>query len=123
MPETSLSGRRVLIVEDEYLVADGLRQMLEDAGATVLGPAPSAGKAMQLIAAEPVIDGAVLDINLGGETSFGAADKLSERGVPFLFTTGYAQLNLPERYQHVRHCQKPISSGELTRVLAQEMFG
>lgn len=62
-----LTGRRVLVVEDDYTIADVLCRHLEGAGADVLGPVPDVAGALELLAAEDALDGAVLDVNLGGE--------------------------------------------------------
>ncbi|MGU3362955.1 response regulator [Methylobacterium sp. M6A4_1b] len=88
MPEGHLSGRRVLVVEDEYFLADELDQALEEAGATVLGPAPSVRAALDLLESGPAPDVATVDVNLGGEMAYPVAEALLARGVPFLFTTG-----------------------------------
>lgn len=103
-----LRGLRVLVVEDEYLLAIDMRAALEDIGALVLGPVGHLDDAIELINAEPHIDGAVLDVNLGGDEVFDAADLLSRRGVPFLFTTGYDASSIPLRYGEVARCEKPL---------------
>ena len=91
-PAAKLSGKRVLVVEDEALVSMLVEDLLRDAGATVLGPAPSVGDALRLVeaaAADGGISAAVLDINLGGRHVRPVADRLAALGVPFLFATGY----------------------------------
>jgi len=108
MSDRTLADCRILVVEDEFLLADDLQDELERAGAIVLGPIPDLGRTLALLAGEAQLDGAVLDINLGGETSYPAADELLRRKVPFLFATGYDRLAIPERYQHIVQCQKPI---------------
>ncbi|MCC2976651.1 response regulator [Sphingomonas sp. PL-96] len=89
MPEATLRGCRVLVVEDEYMLADELQMELSDAEVIVLGPIGTLEDALDLIRSEPHIDGAILDVNLRGEMASPAADLLIERGVPFVFTTGY----------------------------------
>jgi DNA-binding response OmpR family regulator len=89
---TKLTGRRVLVVEDEALVSMLIEDELRDAGATVLGPALCVNDAVRLIEAATAdggISAAVLDINLDGRHVEPVADKLAALGVPFLFATGY----------------------------------
>jgi DNA-binding response OmpR family regulator len=119
MSEGLLDGYRIMIAEDEYLIAEDLRQALEDEGASVLGPAASVDAAVALIAAGSAIDAAVLDLNLGGEMSFPAADLLAEQGVPFLFTTGYELSALPPRFGQVKRCEKPFDYAEVARGLRE----
>jgi DNA-binding NarL/FixJ family response regulator len=109
MPDQTLLGRRILVVEDDYMLADELDEALQGAGAIVLGPAQDPDSAMALLAAEPEIDAAVVDINLGDGPSYVVADELLRRGVPFAFTTGYDHDALPDRYQHLPRCTKPTS--------------
>ena len=108
MPDHTLVDCHILVVEDEYMLADEIRDVLEEAGAIVLGPAPDVEGALALLASERRIDGAVLDVNLGGEPSYQVADELLRREVPLLFTTGYDPLGMPERYHEVPRCEKPI---------------
>ncbi len=89
-----LKGKRVLVVEDEALVSMLVEDELRDAGATIVGPAPSVGDALRLIegaASDGGISAAVLDINLNGEKASPVADRLAALGVPFLFATGYGE--------------------------------
>lgn len=117
MSEESLRGCRVLIVEDEYLIADDLRNALTGAGAEVLGPIGSVEGATDFIAGEPRIDAAILDVNLRGEMVFPVADALRERGVPFAFATGYDQWALPDRFADAPRYEKPFNVERITAVL------
>jgi CheY-like chemotaxis protein len=83
-----LGGRKVLVVEDEPLVAMMVEDMLMELGCTVVGPAMQLAEGLRLAEAAD-FDAAVLDINLNGARSFPIADLLKERGIPFLFATGY----------------------------------
>ncbi|WP_114946398.1 response regulator [Microvirga calopogonii] len=114
-----LRGRRILVVEDEYLMAEDLQFDLERAGAQVIGPVASVADALKMIAAEGNLDGAILDVNLRGEKAFPVADALRERGVPFVLATGYELWALPEAYKDVPRCDKPVD----LRYLARGLFG
>jgi len=90
----SLRDKRVLVVEDEALVAMLVEDGLLEAGASVLGPAASVGEALRLIDAvmqDGGLSAAVLDLNLGGEAVTPVADRLAAIGVPFVFATGYSE--------------------------------
>ena len=121
MADAMLKGQRVLVAEDEYMLADDLRQALEDAGAVVLGPVPLLREVLALIGEHAQIDAAVLDVNLCGEMVWPAADLLSERGVPFLLTTGYERSSIPGRHAHVTRCEKPAAPMEIARAVAREL--
>lgn len=108
----------ILIVEDEYMLAQDLRNQLEDVGAVVLGPEPSVGRAMARLEREPRIDAAILDVNLGGEKVFPVADALIERHVPLLFTTGYQEDVVKSRFPDAITCDKPYQSRNLLDALA-----
>lgn len=119
MTELSLRNCRILVVEDEYMLADELCTELGDAGAIVLGPAGTVKDALDLILKLPHIDGAVLDVSLRGEMAFPAADRLAERNVPFVFTTGYDGSAIPPRFQHVVRCEKPAEISKITQAIGQ----
>lgn len=119
MPDYTLRHCRVLIVEDEYLLADELELELADAGAIVLGPVGTIEDALALIGAEPDMDGAILDANLRGEMVFPAADLLLERGTPFVFTTGYDASVFPSRFAHIVRCEKPINMKRVTQAIGR----
>jgi len=116
-PQPSLTGRRVLIVEDEYFLADDLGRALAQLGAEVLGPVPTRDEALDLLATAEPIDLAVLDINLEDEAVFPVADFLIAQGVPFLFATGYSRAQVPARYQHVPRWEKPFDPQTLAEAL------
>ena len=116
-----LQGRRILVVEDEYMVAEDLRQGLEALGAEVLGPVPSVAQAMALLDGPAVPDAALLDVNLGGEMVFPVAEALQDRSIPFMFATGYDRCSMPAGYAGVPHCEKPFDAGAcLTTLFGQE---
>jgi DNA-binding NtrC family response regulator len=112
------SGRRVLLVEDEMIVAWLLEDMLADLSCAVVGPAASVDQALAMIDTE-AIDVAVLDVNLNGQMSYPVADALAARGVPFAFSTGYQKDRLVERYRTVPALQKPFHLSELEDMLAR----
>ncbi|WP_082622070.1 response regulator [Bordetella sp. N] len=114
-----LEGRRILVVEDDYLVALTVVELLEDVGAEVIGPVSTADEAVALVTAGATpIDAAILDVNLDGETSFPVADALAERDVFFVFATGYSGSVLGEPYRHYPRCQKPFEPEHLFHTLA-----
>jgi ActR/RegA family two-component response regulator len=107
-PTCDFTGRRVLVVEDEYFIATDLVQALEDRGAQVLGPAASVADALKLMENAGPIDGAVIDINLHGEWAFPIAQALTNRHVRFVFATGYDAQVIPQPFQNILRCEKPI---------------
>jgi CheY-like chemotaxis protein len=112
------SGRRVLVVENEMIVAWLLEDMLADLGCAVVGPAARVNQALAMIDAE-AIDVAVLDINLNGQMSYSLADALAARGVPFVFSTGYDKDSLLDGYRTFPVLQKPFHRSELGDTLAK----
>ena len=118
MTDKGLHRCRILVVEDEYLLADELAIELNDEGATVLGPVPNIERALALLEGDASPHGAILDVNLGDEPVFRLADVLAERGVPMVFTTGYDRSAFPERFAHVPRCEKPINIGRITATLS-----
>lgn len=115
----TLAESHILVVEDEFFLADGLCRDLEGTGAVVVGPAPSVERALALISAEPHIHAAVLDVNLGGEMAYPVADALLSRLVPFVFTSGYDDALLERRYPEVPRCPKPAEFPAIAEVLTR----
>lgn len=107
---------RVLIVEDESLLVMVLEDLLPDLGYRVEATAHSIDTAIQAIDAH-ALDLAILDINLAGTPSFPVADLLVERGIPFLFASGYGETVLPPHHAHAPLVQKPFGKRELQAAL------
>ena len=105
----TLEGRRVLVVEDESLVAMLLETILEDMGATPVGPAATVEEGVAAAIGEPDLDAALLDVNVAGKPVFPVAEALSARGVPFVFSTGYGEGGLPEEWRGRPVLQKPFT--------------
>jgi len=112
------SGKRILIVEDEYFLADETRRKLEDLGAMVVGPTSNVSRALDLIKREP-IDAAILDVFLADELVFAVADELEARDINFVFATGYDPSHMPAKYKGFALCEKPT---ELEQI-AVALFG
>ena len=112
----SLAGMRLLVVEDELLVSMLIEEILGELGATVAGPHGRLADGLAAAKAER-FDGAILDLNLAGESADPLADFLLTRGVPFIFITGYQRESIDRRYANVPVLQKPIDAGALESVL------
>jgi len=116
-----LKGRRILIVEDEILLALDLELFLESQGSNVLGSAKSVDAALALVEAENP-DAVTLDMNLNGESSAPVAAALQERGIPFVFVTGNAGKDLDDPAFHdVPLVKKPYDPTELVYKLVQTL--
>jgi two-component SAPR family response regulator len=111
-----LQGLHVLVVEDEYVIAQMIADILEQAGCVVIGPAPALHSARELIG-RTRIDSGLLDINLNGEMVFPLAEQLEQLKVPFVFITGYGSISFPERFRDCPSVAKPFTSDRLLRVL------
>jgi len=114
----NLQGQRILVVEDEYFLADDLVQALTRVGAVVIGPASTAPAALELLEGS-ALDFGILDINLKGDISFAVADAMAERTLPFVFATGYDEGTIPERHADRPRWQKPFDPEELLKALAE----
>ncbi len=121
MADSALRDRRILVVEDEYLIAVSLQDALENAGAVVVGPAPSVDKAIKQIESDPHIDAAILDVNLGGMLAYPVADMLVAKNIPFVFTSGYEDNLLKSRYSQVKNCPKPYQFRAMEEALVEAM--
>lgn len=116
--EKLLSGRRILVVEDEMLVLMSIEDMLADLGCESVTAAATVDQAVALIDAQ-VFDAAVLDMNLNGNKSFPVADKLAALGVPFFFSTGYTAQDMRDGYRDRLLVKKPIRYEELVEVFTR----
>ncbi len=122
-PTQSLTGKRVLVVEDSYFVAVALSKQLSELGCRIVGPAPTVAAALSLLKTE-ACDAAVLDINLGSETAEPVADALLECKKPFLFITGYSSPRLlAKTYSAHRRLVKPVTPEMLRDALAAVLGG
>lgn len=112
-------GLRILVVEDNALVAMQMIQYLRDAGCATVGPAATVEGALALAASES-LDAAVLDVDLQGRPVYPAADVLADRGVPFLFATGFSDIGIgvgPVVWPQAPHLRKPIDEAQLIAAL------
>ncbi|TJZ91423.1 response regulator [Paracoccus gahaiensis] len=112
-----MTAVRVLVVEDEMMIAMDMDDMLVEMGFEVVGPAAWLDRGMEL-ARQESFDLAVLDVNLAGETSFPIAEILRDRGIPFLFATGYGAAGLTETYAGTTTLQKPVEFSQLKAAIA-----
>jgi len=111
-----LKDLRVLVVEDEALVALQLEDMLVEFGCAVIGPASRVAQALKLLHGEPV-EAAVLDLNIAGELVYPVADELGIRGVPYIFVTAYGTPGLTEPYRSRPVLEKPFARRELLQAM------
>lgn len=114
-------SKRILIVEDEPILAITLQDMLEDLGYEVVGPAFRIAPALAL-ADGATIDGAILDVNMGEGDSYGVAARLAERGIPYLFATGYGREGLEPGHEGTPVLVKPYREKQVEAAL-HDLFG
>jgi len=122
MQSQALVGNRVLLVEDEALVAMVMRDMLVELGFCVVGPYSRSVEAVAA-AKDESVDAAVLDVNLDGEPVYSVADLLTGRGIPFVFVTGYGAESIDPRFAHVPVLQKPIERQMLEGIFIVDRHG
>lgn len=121
MSAKSLAGCRVLVVEDEYLIALDLTDHLEQAGAIILGPVSSVSEALDILGTlDRLPDVASLDLKLADGTSIRIAEELDRLGVPFIFATGTPEL-IPDSYRERFSCPKPVMARVWLNALAEVM--
>ena len=122
MPDNPVfAGRRVLVVEDEMMIAMLVEDMLAELGCSVVGPAHALDVALNLARTEQGIDAALLDVNLGGQPVFAVADALREKGVPAIFSTGYGDAGLRDVDRGSPVLQKPFRAHDLARALNEAL--
>jgi CheY-like chemotaxis protein len=111
-----LSGRHILVVEDEMLVLIMIEDMLADLGCESVSTAATVNQALTLIDAQ-TFDAAMLDMNLNGTKTFDVADALATRGVPFAFSTGYSGHDIKDGYRDRPVLKKPFTTSQMINVL------
>jgi CheY-like chemotaxis protein len=114
----TLSGNRVLLVEDEALVGMMMKDALNDLGYEVVGPFSTVPEARAAVF-EDDFHAAILDVNLHGEPVYPLADLITAREVPFVFVTGYSADGIDRRFAHVPVLQKPVERCQLQQIFAR----
>jgi response regulator RpfG family c-di-GMP phosphodiesterase len=115
----TLAGLKVLVVEDSYLIAEHVSDLLTQHGAVVVGPVGRLGQGLKLVEEGTPVDGALLDVNLDGEFCFPIASALMRRDVPFAFLTGYDDGDIiPHDFAAVPRLGKPLDEAQLVRTIA-----
>jgi CheY-like chemotaxis protein len=112
-----LKGRRILVVEDSPVVGPFTADLLGDLGCEVVGPAPNMAAARELVEAGE-FDAALMDIHSRGERVFPLCEMLEAKHVPFAFTSGYADRNMPEKWEGRPRVQKPYTLDEIEKALS-----
>jgi DNA-binding response OmpR family regulator len=111
-----LTGTRILIVEDEYYLAEDLAAALRGSGAEVIGPVGTLEEASREVALA-AFDCAVVDMNLRGDMAFPIADQLGKAGIPFVIATGYNSASLPARFRDIPRVEKPFDAAALVAAI------
>ncbi len=122
MRKRELSNRKVLVVEDEMMIAMLIEDMLDEFGCRLVGPATSVPRALELIGNQS-IEVAILDLNLDGKDTYAIADALQRNNVPFIFATGYGSAGLRQEYENRPVLQKPFQQKDLETALADALAG
>jgi CheY-like chemotaxis protein len=117
---SELDGLKVLVVEDEAAISMLLEDMLLDFGCEVVGPAARLSSALEMARRES-FDLAILDVNVAGEPIYPVAEALAERGLPFVFSTGYGGTGIKDPYRGRPVVQKPFGQQDLKRTLITAM--
>ena len=112
-----LNGRRILVVEDSPVVGPFTADLLSELGCEVLGPAPNMAAARELVEAGE-FDAALIDIHIRGERVFPLCEMLEAQDVPFVFTSGYADRQMPEKWEDRPRVQKPYTLEQIEKALS-----
>src|SRR5688572_3078139 len=112
-----MAATRILVVEDEFLIALDIASVLEQAGLVVVGPSATVADALEELGRGEV-HGALLDASLPGQPVSGIADALKAKGIPFAFVTGYGREQLPSAYREMPLIRKPFTGADLLAAIA-----
>jgi two-component SAPR family response regulator len=115
--EGTLAGRRILVVEDDFNIANAISMAFKANGAEIIGPVGNVRDALALVDNPGQIDGAVLDVKLRDEFIYPVAEALRVKNVSMVFTTGYDETSLAPAFADIPCLQKPVTIGRLTRAL------
>jgi len=115
---SGLEGRRILVVEDSPVVGPFTADLLDELGCDVIGPAPNIAIARELVEAGE-FDAALMDVHIRGERIFKLCEILESKGLPFVFTSGYAGWQLPEKWQDRPRLQKPYTAEQVEEALSR----
>jgi CheY-like chemotaxis protein len=115
---TELNGRRILVVEDEWFLADEISHAVNRAAGTVVGPVASVEEALELLQREPEPDAATLNVRVADGESYPVADELARRHIPFLFASANSASSLPGRFSRRAIVGKPFSGARLVTALS-----
>jgi CheY-like chemotaxis protein len=118
-----LAGRRVLVVEDEYFLADDIVRALRALGAGIVGPCGELEDAKRMLEDHLAIDAAVIDINLRSEMVFPLARLLRTRSIPFVFATGYDRATVDAEFRDIHLWEKPLDLNAMARDLTDLIQG
>ena len=122
MSKRELLNCKVLVVEDEMMIAMLIEDMLDEFGCKLVGPATNVPRALELIGKESIAV-AVLDLNLDGKDTYAIADALQRKNVPFIFATGYGSTGLRQEYGNRPVLQKPFQARDLSTALTEALNG
>jgi CheY-like chemotaxis protein len=117
--DARLKGRRILVVEDSPVVGPFSAELLADLGCEVVGPAPNMAAARELAEGPEPIDAAMMDVHIRGDVVFALCEVLAARGVPFVLTSGYADWQMPDKWDDRPRLQKPYTLEQVEDALAR----
>jgi CheY-like chemotaxis protein len=112
-----LKGRRILLIEDSPVVGPFTADLLDELGCVVVGPAPNMAAARELVDAGE-FDAALIDVHIRGERVFPLCEMLQAKGLPFVLTSGYADWQMPEKWQDRPRLQKPYTLDQVEEALS-----